>query len=149
MRILRFCTVGALLFLLLACGQTIGAADPQYEKTLQAAKKDGKPVMLYFWSQTCYYCKQMEKNTLADKEIGAILDKDFYLLRINVEKSPDLAKLYQVKGYPSSWFLESSGKRIIEAPGYIQKPLFKKILEYVKGNHYKNTDIHEYLKKKT
>ena len=50
-------------------------------------------------------------------------------------------------GTPSSWFLDAAGKRIFEAPGYIQKPLYEKLLEYVKGKHYKDMDVEAYLKK--
>ena len=60
----------------------------------------------------------------------------------------DLAKLYGVRGFPSSWFLEPSGARVIEVPGYVDKSVFKKVLQYVKGGYYKSTDINAYLKKK-
>ena len=90
----------------------------------------------------------MDRSVLSDKEVETILKKDFVYVRIDAEKTSDLAKLYGVRGYPSSWFLESSGARIVEAPGYIEKPLFKKVLQYIKGGHYKATGVNDYLKKK-
>jgi thioredoxin-related protein len=89
----------------------------------------------------------MDRSVLGDTEIEALLKKDFVYVRIDVEKTTDLAKLYGIRGYPSSWFLEPSGARIIEVPGYVQKPLFKKVLQYVKGGHYRTTDVNDYLKK--
>jgi thioredoxin-related protein len=89
----------------------------------------------------------MDRSVLRDTEIEALLKKDFVYVRIDVEKTTDLAKLYGIRGYPSSWFLEPSGARIIEVPGYVQKPLFKKVLQYVKGGHYRTTDVNDYLKK--
>ncbi|OPY68107.1 MAG: Thiol:disulfide interchange protein DsbD [Syntrophorhabdaceae bacterium PtaU1.Bin034] len=117
-----------------------------YESALKTAKKENKPLVLYFVSRGCGYCNLMDRNTMADREIDAILKKDFVFLRIDADKS-DLSRLYRITGTPSSWFLESSGKRIFEAPGYIQKPLYKKVLEYVKDKHYNEMDLQTFLKK--
>ena len=89
----------------------------------------------------------MDRSVLGDTEIEATLKKDFIYVRIDIDKTADIAKLYGVRGYPSSWFLEASGARIIEVPGYIQKALFKKVLQYVKGGSYRTTDVNQYLKK--
>lgn len=119
---------------------------PEYEKALQNAKKDGKPIMLYFSSQYCPYCALMEQDTLADKEITKILS-GFHVVKIPAEGNRALAIRYSVNVYPTFWFLEGSGKRIVETPGYMEKPVFKKLLQYVKGNHYKTQDLYQYMKK--
>ncbi len=118
-----------------------------YDSALKAAKGQNKPLLLYFYSKTCYYCSLMDKETLADRDISATLKRDFVFLRIDVDKSEDLSKLYRVTGTPSSWFLDTTGKRILEAPGYIQKPTYKKLLEYIKGKFYNDMDVQAYLKK--
>lgn len=90
----------------------------------------------------------MDRSVLGDAEIETMLKKDFVYVRIDVDRTTDITKLYGIRGYPSSWFLESSGARIVEVPGYIQKTLFKKVLQYVKGGYYKSTDVNDYLKKR-
>ena len=90
----------------------------------------------------------MDRSVLSDKEIETMLRKDFVYVRIDADKTSDLARLYGVRGYPSSWFLESSGARIVEAPGYIEKPLFKKVLQYIKSGQYRTSGVNDYLKKK-
>ena len=90
----------------------------------------------------------MDRSVLGDTEVESMLKKDFIYVRVNVDKTEDLAKLYGVRGFPSSWFLEPSGARVIEVPGYVDKSVFKKVLQYVKGGYYKSTDINAYLKKK-
>ena len=89
----------------------------------------------------------MDRSVLGDAEVGAQLKKDFVYVRINVEKSDDIARLYGIRGYPSSWFLEPTGGRVVEVPGYVDKSLFKKVMQFVKGGYYKSTDINSYLKK--
>ncbi len=90
----------------------------------------------------------MDRSVLGDADVDTVLKKDFIYVRINVDKADDIARLYGVRGYPSSWFLEPTGARILEVPGYVEKPLFRKVLQFVKGGHYKSTDINAYLKKK-
>ncbi len=90
----------------------------------------------------------MDRSVLGDKDIETTLKKDFIYVRIDGEKAGELARLYGVRGFPSSWFLEPSGARIFEAPGYMDRPLFKKVLQYVKGGYYKTTGINDYLKRK-
>jgi thioredoxin-related protein len=129
---------------LLLAATTVFAMD--YNEALKIAKKDNKPVLLYFFNNSCYYCTLMDKNTLDDKEVKSILTKDFVFLRVNTEKSRDLAMLYSISGTPTSWFLDSAGKPIRPIPGYVEKADYKVLLDYVKGRHYTNTDILTYLK---
>jgi thioredoxin-related protein len=90
----------------------------------------------------------MDRSVLGDADIETMLKKDFVYVRINVDKTTDLAKLYGVRGFPSSWFLDPSGARIVEVPGYVEKPLFRKVLQFVKGGYYRTSDINAYLRKK-
>lgn len=137
----------AILFFQAACSDAKSPGSfPEHEKVLQNAAKDGKPVMLYFFSRYCRYCQLMDQEILADKEVRKTL-MAFHVLRIDADQHGALARHYSVVGYPFCWFLEGSGKRIIEVPGYVQKPLFLNILEYVRGKHYKTKDIRQYLKK--
>lgn len=103
--------------------------------------------MLYFFSKYCPYCTLMEQNTLADREITKIL-AGFHVVKVDVKGNRALARHYSVNVFPTFWFLDGSGKRILETPGYMEKPVFKKVLEYIKGNHYKTQDIYQYLRKK-
>ncbi len=138
-------TCAALIAAIILLASAAFAQD--YEGALKAAKKDNKPVLLYFFTQSCYYCRLMDSKTLADKEIDATLKKDFVYLRVDLDKSTDLQKLYQITGTPTSWFLESSGNRVGAIPGYVDAKTYRRILEYVKGKIYNQMDLQAYLKK--
>ena len=118
-----------------------------YDGALKAAKREHKPVLLYFFSNSCYYCTLMDKDTLADRDVEGELKKDFIVLRIDVDKSSELDRLYRVSATPSSWFLDPSGRRIREIPGYVPAGTYRNILEYMKGRHYNDTDLRAYLNK--
>lgn len=132
-----------LAFLLLASA----ASAYDYETGLKAAKKENKPLLLYFYEASCGFCTLMDKETLSDREISTMLAKDFIFVRVDARKSRDLTKQYRIQGTPSSWFVESTGKPLFVAPGYIKKPLYLTILEYVKGKYYNQMDLKTYVKK--
>jgi len=123
------------------------ALAQDYPSALKTAKRENKPLLLYFYSNSCYYCTVMDGKTLADKEITAMLKKDFVFLRVDADKPGEVGRLYHIAGTPSSWFLESSGKPVGEIPGYIPAKDYKLILEYIKGKRYNDTDLETYLKK--
>lgn len=141
-----FFLIAVLVSPLVSCNASPSLSPTEYERALERAQKDGKPIMLYFSSKYCPYCTLMEEGTLADKEIRGIL-AGFHVVKIDGERNTGLTRRYSVGMYPSFWFLEGSGKRILEVPGYMEKPRFKRILEYVKGNHYKTQDFYRYMKK--
>ncbi len=118
-----------------------------YNTALKTAKRENKPLLLYFYSKSCGYCTMMDGKTLVDKEIAAMLKNDFVFLRVDADKSEDLTRLYRISGTPSSWFIEASGKRVGEIPGYIETRDYKNILAYMKGKLYNEMDLQTYLKK--
>ena len=140
-----------MLFTLMAMVMLVVWAGPglaqDYDGALKAARRDQKPLLLYFYSKSCTYCVEMERTTLADKGIDAMLKKDFVFLRVDADKATELTRLYRISGTPSSWFLDASGKRLGEMPGYIKAKDYKKILEYVKGKYYAKMDLQDFLEK--
>lgn len=88
----------------------------------------------------------MDRDVLNDKEINPVLKKEIIYIRIDVDKTTELASLYAIRGYPTISLLEPSGKRIARVPGYIPKKEFKKILSFLKGKHYKTMTLREFLK---
>jgi thioredoxin-related protein len=119
----------------------------EWDLALKRAKKEDKPVLLYFFTPYCTYCQAMDKDVLAEKKIHELLKKNVVYQRIDVETREELARFYGVRGYPTTTFLESNGQRIIQVPGYIEKSDFIKLLAFVTGKHYKTTNLKEFLRK--
>jgi thioredoxin-related protein len=132
-----------IIFILLLI--TVPVAADEYNDAMNKAKAEDKPVVIYFYSKYCHYCAAMDKDVLFDKEIKKILSEDTVYLRIDVDKTKQIAALYNIRGYPTTYLLDPAGKRIISIPGYIPKKDFKKILEYLKGKHYKKMNLREFL----
>jgi thioredoxin-related protein len=141
----QFLKTIALLVVVLITSTTVCADE--WDMALKKAKKEDKPVVLYFFTAYCSYCRAMDKEVLADKEVSATLKKNAVYLRIDVEKRDDLARFYGVRGYPTTTFLEPNGQRIAQIPGYIERDDFKRVLAFVKGKHYKTMNLKEFLRK--
>jgi thiol-disulfide isomerase/thioredoxin len=81
-----------------------------YARGLDQSKTSGKPVILYFYTDWCPYCRKFEKHTLGNDSVKKILDA-FVLVRINPEKGSrenQIAEQYRVDGYPSVFFSNPS-----------------------------------------
>ena len=57
-----------------------------YKEALELAKKSGKPIMFKLTAEHCRYCKKMDKEVLADKEVRKVLTEHFIPVSIDVEK---------------------------------------------------------------
>ena len=82
-------------------------------RELEAAKAQGKPVMLDFYADWCVACKEFEKYTFHNEKVEPLLG-EFILLQADVTKnSPeDIALLQQLKvlGLPTIDFWNANGE---------------------------------------
>jgi thioredoxin-related protein len=126
---------------------TLSVAADEYSETMKKAKTEDKPVVIYFYSKYCSYCEAMDRDVLFDSEIKKSLNDGIVYLRVDVDVDERTAKLYNLRGYPTTYLLDPAGKRIISIPGYIPKNDFKKVLDFLKGKYYKKMSIRDYFKR--
>ena len=79
------------------------------------ALREGKPVVLFFYSDTCSVCKKMKATTLRDPKVRRMLAENFFALRVNItdpsdEKSMKIKHHYKVFGTPAFVFIDKNGK---------------------------------------
>jgi thioredoxin-related protein len=84
---------------------------------MKLAKKEKKPLMAFFFSARCGWCKVMEQKTYRNPEVVK-RSSDFIPVRVNVEKDYTLAAQYRVTGLPTNVFLNSEGEEIHRVVGY-------------------------------
>jgi len=116
-----------------------------FNDTLRKAKREDKGVLLYFYSRYCTYCDQMEREVLLNSEIREMLKNDVVFLKIDADVMKNIAKKYNVRGYPTTWLLDPNGKKLSSVPGYVSKREFKKIVLYLKGKHYRIMGLLDYI----
>lgn len=54
---------------------------------LQEAKENNKNILVYATSNTCYFCKRMEKDVINTVEIKELMYKDYVFIKIDVDKT--------------------------------------------------------------
>lgn len=130
-----------------------------YEDALVKARKEGKFIMVDFYTTWCKWCKKLEKETYIDPKVAEVLKADFVTVKVDAESSrsvihemhqltmKELADLYGVKSYPAVWFLDKDGNRAEMMPGYYPPEDFLKYLGFIKSGAYKQMKFEEYVAK--
>ena len=103
------------------------------EPGIKEANNLGKPIFLYFRSETCYWCIKFEDEALSDDRIIEILNKNFVLISIDTFKQKNISQNLNVRTTPYMIFFTKDGEEISRIPGYIPQDEFliklKKIME--------------------
>jgi len=130
-----------------------------YNEGLTLAEKENKHVVIYFYTDGCSWCKKMVDQTYSNEEVKKVLSDKFVTIKINARSENkvvedgkevtgrELATLYQVSGYPTTWFLESNHSPIAPLPGYVNTEQFIPVLNYIGEGWYKSISFKEYLEK--
>lgn len=74
-----------------------------YRQGLEHARLEGRPMAVYFRTDWCPYCRQLETSLLSTAEVENYL-RYLVKVRINPEKGSverQLASQYRVRGYPA------------------------------------------------
>lgn len=80
-----------------------------YDKALQTARTDNKPVMIDFYADWCTACKYLDQNIYTAPDVIKN-SKKFINLKINSDKDTDIAARYKVYALPTLIFLDGNGK---------------------------------------
>ncbi len=122
-----------------------GVPWKDYERALKEARDKERPIFLYFFVDSCVYCRKMDSQTLVAGRVVDHLKEGFISVRINADRTPELARKYMVRGFPTSWFLSPTGETISSLPGYLGPEEFSKVLRYIGGGHYRSKSLRAYM----
>ncbi|MCF7886147.1 MAG: thioredoxin fold domain-containing protein [Candidatus Marinimicrobia bacterium] len=133
----------------------------KFDNGVAQSNKTEKPVLIDFYTDWCHWCDVMDEKTFSNPEVEEYLDNNFVKIRVNAEdkntshsfqgnnyNSVELARAFNVTGYPSIAFLDNNQQVITVIPGYIPADKFIKVLEYIEQECYKKqVSFEEYLNK--
>lgn len=101
--------------------------ESSFEGAMKKARAQGKPVMIDFYTDWCHWCKVLDKDVYTDK--GVITESSNWIsVKVNAEKRTDIARAYNVTGFPTIAFIESDGKPIDTIPGFAPMPEFLNLM---------------------
>lgn len=67
---------------------------PWNEEALARAVAENKPIFLSIGYATCHWCHVMARESFADREIAALLNRHFIAIKVDREERPDLDAIY-------------------------------------------------------
>lgn len=82
-----------------------------HERARGAAQAAAQPLLVYFYTDWCPYCRELQRELLDSGEVEAYL-RGITRVRINPEKGAEEARLareYGVTGYPALFLIADGG----------------------------------------
>ena len=131
-----------------------------YNEGLLKAEQENKHILVHFYTDGCSWCDKMEKEVFTNEEVKQIIQDKFIAIKIHGKSNnmvtengeeiteQKLATLFQVTGYPTTWFLEKKGEKIAPMPGYAPAEQFVTVLKYIGEDWYKEKTFQEYVENK-
>ncbi len=136
------------VFVLASCKSGSGKREIIQSKEIVPQKEYA---LLIVESDSCIYCKQLEKDIKTNQELGQRLSQ-MDLFRINYDSNAKvkykllgkegittentLARSLGVNSFPYIFFYDKEGNIILRLPGYVPPKTLSCIIDYVKSQEY-------------
>jgi tetratricopeptide (TPR) repeat protein len=102
--------------------------ERDYEKALQRAAAENKPIIADMFTDWCTLCKQMDKETFAEPGLIKNMADDYVWLKLNTETEEDgirLQKEFAILTYPTVLVLDSEGEELDRADRFLSSAPFQ------------------------
>lgn len=121
----------------------LGAAAPplsepatqkiRWNHNLKAAHKlaveQDKPLLIVFGASWCTYCHKLERETLGDKRITAIVERDFIPVHLDYDRDSKIAKILEVERLPCTVMLSPQADLLLKHEGYAEYKEYRQTLQ--------------------
>jgi thiol:disulfide interchange protein len=89
-----------------------------YDKSMNVAKEQNKPVMIDFGADRCGACKKLDEETFTNEQVIE-LSKSFVCIKVNTDKQREIADGYdKIRFIPTIVFTDSQGHEVHRAVGF-------------------------------
>ena len=95
--------------------------DKSWQEVLNKAKAEHKPIFLDIYATWCGPCKMLKRETFTDREVAEYFNAHFISTSFDGERGDglELAKRFQINGYPALFVLDENGSPIKFSLGYV------------------------------
>jgi thioredoxin-related protein len=129
--------LGALI--LTACARNAHAQQIQWRSDYNAARKEatekGRPILIDFGTENCFWCKKLDLSTFRDPSVVALLNNSFVSLKVDAERETILTQTLRVQQFPTLVLAGPDGKIIGVLEGYQEAPRLAEQLQKVSAGY--------------
>lgn len=108
------------------------AQDVKWRNDYAAARAEatetGRPLLLDFGTDACFWCKKLDATTFRDPKVVKLLNERFIPVKIDGNKNPRLTAALNIDSFPTLILATPEGKVIHRHPGYADVAEFTAIL---------------------
>lgn len=129
-----------------------------FDAGLAAARASGKPIFLYFGRYGCAWCDHTNKKTFSDAGLKKLYTENYALVYVDAESGKrltlptgeriteaELGARLQAFATPLFVYMTPAGEKIMQVPGFKTVQDFRDYDRYVRGGHYKDKPLLEFL----
>jgi len=115
-----------LLYAIFGFAQGVSFYNGTWEDALAEAKENNKYIFVDAYTDWCYWCKVMDKETFPNDEVGKFYEENFIAYKMDMEKGIGikLSQKYRVSGFPSFLYFKPNGKLVYKSFGYEEPEAF-------------------------
>ena len=148
---------------LLWAGAALADPPPGYpfvnfDAGLRAARESGKPIFLYFGRYGCAWCDHTNRKTFSDAALKTLYSENYVLVYVDAESGKrltlpsgeriteaELGARLQAFATPLFVYMTPQGDKIMQIPGFKTVQDFRDYDRYVRGGHYRQKTLLEFL----
>ena len=108
------------------------AQDVKWRNDYSAARKEatetGRPLLLDFGTDACFWCKKLDATTFRDPKVVKLLNEQFIPVKLDGTKHPRMVETLKIDGFPTLILALPDGKVIGRHAGYADVAQFTALL---------------------
>jgi thioredoxin-related protein len=155
-----------LLTLLCLLTSTQAWADPPpgypflpFDEGVVRARKENKPLFIYFGRFGCAWCDEVNKKTFVDPQLKSLLTRHYVLVYVDAESGKrlrlpsgeriteaDLGVRWRAFATPLFLYMLPDGTELVRVPGIQTVEDFLHYDRYVREGHYRSQTLTEFLR---
>lgn len=98
--------------------------QPDWDTARRAGLESGKPIMIDFHTDWCFWCKRLDRDTYPHADVVKLSTRQVSL-KLNAEREGrELARKYGVRSYPTILYLTPAGVELGRVAGYLPAAQF-------------------------
>lgn len=138
-------------------------------EALEAQKEEPRKIIMDAYTNWCYPCKLMDKNTFGNPDVAKFINENFYAVKFDAEGNEevnykgdvfsnpkydpkragrrnyqhDFAKALKISAYPTIAFFDEAGNLIAPVPGYLKPTQIEIYFKMMVNDDYKKLTTSE------